>query len=311
MTHPDPFDVVVVGGGVIGMACAEALSRRKLHVCIVEKDELGRAASWAGGGLLSPLPPDQCADALRPLLEESLALYPEWCERLHRESGIDPEYWVCGGDYYKRSGEHIEYPRMAQVRNPRLVKALAETLRRRGVIMLTQTTARGWIRNDDAVSGVRTTRGDVHARASILSAGAWSADLGANGVEPVKGQMLLLGGTPGALPRACIGDDVYLIPRRDGKILAGSTLEHQGFDLSLSESVRDDLYRRAQRIWPGAESLPVIGHWAGLRPYANREAPLLQAVEGQPGLYVATGHYRLGITLAPASAVRIEKQLQL
>src|SRR3546814_15032448 len=94
---------------------------------------------------------------------------------------------------------------MAQVRNPRLLKALAETLRRRGVSLQTRTTALGWIRNGDAVSGVRTTSGDVNARASILCAGAWSADLGTNGVEPVKGQMLLLGGEPGALTRACIG----------------------------------------------------------------------------------------------------------
>src|SRR3546814_18821057 len=97
---------------------------------------------------------------------------------------------------------------MAQVRNPRLRKALAETLRRRGVSLQTRTTALGWIRNGDAVSGVRTTSGDVNARASILCAGAWSADLGTNGVEPVKGQMLLLGGDPGALTRECHGDDL-------------------------------------------------------------------------------------------------------
>src|SRR3546814_8874727 len=83
MNPHDSFDIVIVGGGVIGMACAETLSRRKLRVCIIEKGEAGRAASWAGGGLLSPLPPDQCADALRPLLEESLALYPEWRSEEH------------------------------------------------------------------------------------------------------------------------------------------------------------------------------------------------------------------------------------
>src|SRR3546814_16682559 len=79
-----------------------------------------------------------------------------------------------------------------------------------------------------------------------------------------------------------------------------------GFDLSLSETVRDDLHQRAKRIWPGVGALPVIGHWAGLRPYANRAAPLLEAVEGQSGLSVATGHYRLGLTLAPASATRLQ-----
>lgn len=306
MNPHENFDVAIVGGGVIGMACAEALSRdRQRKICIIEKDEPGRAASWAGGGLLSPLPPDQCADALRPLLEESLALYPEWCERLQRESGIDPEYWVCGGDYYKNSGEHIEYPQMAQVRNPRLLKALAETLRRRGVTMLTQTTALEWVRDGETVRGVRTTRGDVQARASILSAGAWSADLGAHDVVPVKGQMLLLSGQPGALPRVRIGEDVYLIPRRDGQILVGSTLEHQGFDLSLNQDVKNDLHLRAARICPAAEVLPVIGHWAGLRPYANRDAPLLAAVAARRGLYFATGHFRLGITLAPASAQKM------
>src|SRR3546814_21097018 len=112
---------------------------------------------------------------------------------------------------------------MAQVRNPRLLKALAETLRRRGVSLQTRTPALDWIRNGDAVSGVRTTSGDVNARASILCAGAWSADLGTTGDEPVKGQMLLLGGEPGALNRARLGDDVTLIPPRTGKLLAGIT----------------------------------------------------------------------------------------
>src|SRR3546814_14081916 len=114
------------------MACAETLSRRKLRVCIIEKGEAGRAASWAGGGLLSPLPPDQCADALRPLLEESLALSPEWCERLHRESGIDPEYRVCGGDYFKTRREPIAYPQIAPVSNHPLRQALDEPRRRPG-----------------------------------------------------------------------------------------------------------------------------------------------------------------------------------
>src|SRR3546814_12720634 len=122
---------------------------------------------------------------------------------------------------------------MAQVRNPRLLKALAETLRRRGVSLQTRTTALGWIRNGDAVSGVRTTSGDVNARASILCAGAWSAALRTNGIEPVKAQMLLLGGESWALTRASIGHDVYSLPPLAGQLLAGSTLEHQGFDRRL------------------------------------------------------------------------------
>jgi glycine oxidase len=304
--NPSRFDVVIVGGGVIGMACAEALSRdRKRKICIVEKNELGRAASWAGGGLLSPLPPDQCDDAIRPLLDESLALYPEWCERLQRESGIDPEYWVCGADYFKNSGEHIEYPQMAQVRNPRLMKALAQTLRRRGVSVFEHAAAAVWLREGERVRGVRTTRGDIATDVAILAAGAWSAEFGADGIMPVKGQMLLLDARPGALPRVRIGDDVYLIPRRDGQVLVGSTLEDAGFDLTPTESARRSLIERAARLWPEAATLPLIRHWAGLRPRADRDAPLLEASATHRGLYLASGHFRLGITLAPASAARM------
>ncbi|NGY06276.1 FAD-dependent oxidoreductase [Solimonas terrae] len=300
------FDVVIVGGGVIGMACAEALTREPgLRVCIVEKGDLGRGASWAGGGLLSPLPPDQCPDAIRPLLEESLALYPEWCERLQRESGIDPEYWVCGGDYHKADGTHIEYPQMAQVRNPRLMKALAETLRRRRVTVLEQTAVAGWLISDNVLRGVRTARGNIGCERAVLAAGAWSSRLGVSGISPIKGQMLLLAAEPGTLPRPRIGDDVYLIPRRDGCILVGSTLEDCGFDCVPTPEVRVLLRERALRLWPALEALPLLAHWAGLRPHCKDEKPILGPSADCRGLFVATGHFRIGITLAPASAARI------
>lgn len=302
----ESFDVAIVGGGVIGMACAEALSRDgKRRICIIEKDELGRAASWAGGGLLSPLPPDHIPEAIRPLLEESLALYPEWCERLHRESGIDPEYWVCGADYYKDDGTHIEYPQMAQVRNPRLMKALAETLRRRGVTMFTNTPVLGWQIDSGRVCAVRTERFDVECTQVILAAGAWSGPLGARGIVPVKGQMLLLASGGGALSKLLIGDDIYLIPRRDGQILIGSTIEDAGFDTTPTEEAEIALRARVARLWPEVRQRDIIGHWAGLRPRHTDDVPLLAQHPELPNLLLATGHFRIGLTLAPASAVHI------
>ncbi|MFT4047245.1 MAG: FAD-dependent oxidoreductase [Solimonas sp.] len=307
MTKHSRHDVAIVGGGVIGLACAEALSRQGRSVCVIERGELGRAASWAGGGMLCPLPPDHVPEAIRPLLEESLALYPGWCERLQRESGIDPEYWECGADYFKADGRHLEYPRMAQVRNPRLLKALAGTLRRRGAALREHTEALGWIEDGGQVAGVRTSAGDVAARTVVLAAGAWSASLGAAGIAPAKGQMLLLRGAPGELPRLRIADDVYLIPRRDGHILVGSTVEDAGFDTTPTAQARDLLLARAQRVWPAAAGLPVVAHWAGLRP--RGEEPALGPDPQRAGLYLATGHFRIGITLAPASGQRIAEQL--
>lgn len=291
------------------MACAEALSRIGHSVCVIEKNEVGRAASWAGGGMLCPLPPDHVPEAIRDLLAESLALYPEWCARLHCESGVDPEYQECGADYFKSTGQHIEYPRMAQVRNPRLMKALAGTLRVRGVALFEHTEVQGWLEEQGRLKGVRTMRGDIACERAVLAAGAWSAALGAEGVRPAKGQMVLLRGAPGELPRMLIADDVYLIPRLDGHILVGSTIEDAGFDTTPTAEARDTLLARARRLWPRSSELPVVMHWAGLRPRPDGEAPTVGPHARIQGLWQATGHFRIGLTLAPATAARIVAQI--
>ncbi|NKF23172.1 NAD(P)/FAD-dependent oxidoreductase [Solimonas marina] len=307
----ETFDVAIVGGGVIGMACAEALSRDGRHrIGLIERDELGRAASWAGGGMLTPLPPDHIPEAVRDLLAESLALYPQWCARLHAESGIDPEYWDCGARYRKDDGTQVDYPRMAQVRNPRLVKALAGTLRRRrGVTIFERTAARGWVLDGDTVIGVRTDDKEIACRQAVLAAGAWSAPLGADGVGPAKGQMLLLGPGEPVLTRLLIGEDVYLIPRRDGQILVGSTLEDAGFDTTPTAAARQSLLARAAQLWPAVHARRVVAHWAGLRPRPAGEGPLLGPHPRLSGLLLATGHFRIGLTLAPGTAARVAHAL--
>ena len=302
-------DVAIVGGGVIGMACAEALSREHLRVAVIERDQLGRAASWAGGGMLTPLPPDHCPDAIRDLLDESLRLYPEWCARLQRESGIDPEYWACGAEYWKQA-QRIEYPTLAQVRNPRLLQALAGTLRARGVTIIEQAPANGWLTTDGVLHAVQTRKGVVQCRAAVLAAGAWSGSLGAEGITPAKGQMLLLQAPPGRLPKMLIDDEVYLIPRRDGHILVGSTVEDAGFDLNVTADARELLLTRAARRWPEVREWPVVRHWAGLRPRPMGAAPLIGPHPEVQGLYLATGHFRIGLTLSPATAARIAARVQ-
>ena len=297
-------DVAIVGGGVIGMACAEALSREHLRVAVIERDQLGRAASWAGGGMLTPLPPDQCPDAIRDLLAESLRLFPEWCARLQRESGIDPEYWACGAEYWKQD-QCIDYPTLAQVRNPRLLQALAGTLRARGVTIIEQAPANGWLTTGGVLHAVQTRKGAVQCRAAVLAAGAWSAPRGAAGIAPAKGQMLLLQAPPGRLPKMLIDDEVYLIPRRDGHILVGSTVEDAGFDLSVTTDARELLLSRAARRWREVREWPVVRHWAGLRPRPAGAAPLIGSHPEVQGLYLATGHFRIGLTLSPATAARI------
>lgn len=301
-------EVVVVGGGIIGLSIADELAARGRQVVVLERDVIGRAASWAGGGILSPLPPGSCPPLLQPLLDDSLQRYPEWCAGLQARSSVDPEYWVCGGRYVSTAGVQ-QLPDLAQVRNPRLLRALAGSLKARGVRVIEGVDVLDWQRDGDHLTGVATTRGTWSCEQAVLAAGAWSGGLGGLPVRPVKGQMLLLAGAPGQLGEILIGDAVYLVPRRDGQMLIGSTLEEAGFDTTPTEAARNWLLQQAAVLWPPAARLPVIRQWAGLRPAPEGELPLIGPQAGIRGLFNCTAHFRIGITLAPGSAALVASLL--
>lgn len=300
------FDVIVVGAGIVGASTALALAKRGLKVCVLERGRVGQEASWAGGGMLTPLPPDDPAPEIRELLDESLRLYPAACEALQDATGIDPEYWACGLRFMQAAGEARWFPDVAQVRNPRLMQALHQRLAQLGVPVREQTPARGWQVAKGRLMGVQTGQGLIACRHAVLAAGAWSATLSAMAsVRPVKGQMLLLRGHPGQLDHIRMDQQVYLIPRRDGRILVGSTLEDAGFDKTVTASARVFLQEAAARVWPESRKLVIEAQWAGLRPRPAQAAPYIGPVPEVEGLFLNTGHYRLGITLSLASAQRI------
>lgn len=302
---PSSAEVAVVGGGVIGMSVALALVDKGLDVVLLERDLPGRAASWAGGGILSPLPPTQCPEAIRPLLERSLELYPAWCERLATISGIDPEYWPCGAVYTPQGAAPIELPRIAQVRNSRLMKALAATLRRRGVRIIAPARVSGWVVRDGLLKGVETDCGELQCARAVLAAGPWSASLCDQAGRPIKGQMLLYRMVPGDLTRVLIDDEAYVIPRKDGHVLVGSTLEDVGFDLETTRAAHDQLRLRGQLLWSPLARMEPVAQWAGLRPLLGVGTPRIEESADIEGLFIATGHYRIGITLAPGTAERL------
>lgn len=294
-------DIVIVGAGIIGLAIAWALRQSGARVVVLDRQTPGQGASWAGGGILSPLPPDRRDPALEPLLQRSLALYPAWCAELAGHSGLDPEYWACGARYIV--GERVqEFPGIAQVRNPRMLATLLAAVRGSGVEVRDPVEVNGWRVERGQLTGVMTSEGVLTCGCAVLAAGAWSAQIQPLPVRPIKGEMLLLRGAPGALERILIGADVYLIPRRDGHVLVGSTLEDAGFDTSTSAANRAHLLAEARKLWPAVDTLELQAHWAGLRPCADRGVPLMSEVPQIDGLYCCTGHFRVGLTLAPASA---------
>lgn len=343
-------DFLIVGGGVIGMMTALQLADAGHSVAIVERGQCGREASWAGGGIVSPLYPWRYSRPISALSSWSEERYPELAGRLFEETGIDPEYRQKGLLYLRvddveralvwarevakpltRIDAEMLYakepraaagfdgalwmPTLGSIRNPRLGKALrARLLQMPGVSLHEQCEVSALIREGHAIRGVATSQGQLRAGQTIVCAGAWSrALLGDIGVDlpvrPVRGQMILFRAPKGLVERVVLKDGRYVIPRGDGRILAGSTLEEVGFDKRTTRQAYESLYASAISIVPALADCPVEHHWAGLRPGSPDGVPMIGAVPGFDGLHVNAGHYRNGLVLAPASTRLLVDQL--
>jgi glycine oxidase len=336
-------DFLIIGGGLIGMLTARSLRAGGASVAVYDRGQLGREASWAGGGILSPLYPWRYPRAVTALAQWGQREYPALAAGLADETGIDPEWTLSGMlilsvadraaalDWGGRQAARMELldagqlgavepavsdsagsdalwlPDIAQVRNPRLVHALRDSLLKSGVTVREGVEVRGLRNEKGRITGVRTDQGDVSAGAVVVAGGAWSAELLKTAgiilpMAPVRGQMILFRATPGLLTRMVMRHHRYLIPRRDGRILAGSTLEQVGFDKATTQNAAGKLHRAALELVPALEDCPIEHQWTGLRPGNPTGVPYIGTHPTINGLYVCTGHYRNGVVLAPASA---------
>jgi len=217
-----------------------------------------------------------------------------------RFPGLGPE--VCAGSFQPRAG---------RVRPPRLNAALRRRAEGLGVEITSRCEVTALCGDAHGVTGALTATGQrLEADVVVLAAGAWSGRLAATlgltiEVHPVRGQIVLLAGPPGLLRPTLNDGEVYLVPRRDGRILVGSTMEEVGFNAWTTPETIAALLARARRLLPACAALPVEMDWAGLRPGTPDRLPYLGAVPSVPGLILATGHFRNGILLAPITAATV------
>lgn len=331
--HPD---FLVIGAGALGLATALELAARGARVSVLDQGAAGGESTWAGGGILSPLTPWDYGEEVNALSEYSRALFADWCAALRERSGVDPEYRTTGmlvlppfdeqaaRDWCERHGWRVALrpardflravptaalwlPEVAQARNPRLARALRGAALANGVELLEHERVTGLGVRAGLVTHVDSTRGRHAAAAFIVAAGAWSGVLpGLEAlrcrIEPVRGQMLLFKPPMGSLETVIYCDGRYLIPRADGHLLVGSTLERVGFDKGVTESARADLHAFAARLLPILRGARPLRHWSGLRPGSPGNLPAIGRHPGYDNLYVNSGHFRYGVTLAPGSA---------
>ena len=204
-------------------------------------------------------------------------------------------------------------PDESMVRTPQLLEALKQSLRQQKVAILENVEISNWIRHDRAIAKIETNQGAFAAEQYCIAGGAWSAHLGDQvgldlEVEPWRGQMVMFQAAPGLIRTVINEGPNYLVPRRDGRILAGSTVEEVGFDESNSTEAIHELVDYANSLIPILDQSKVQQTWAGLRPGSGDGKPLIGRSAAFENLYLSTRHFRSGIFLAPATA-RVLSQL--
>ena len=326
-------EYLIIGAGVAGLTTAQQLLLQGSTVTVVERGAVGMESSWAGGGILSPLCPWDYADEVTRLTSLGAAMFPQWAADLHAATGIDPEYAVSGmlvlppceqslarqwcdehGARLEEKKDGLLLPEVAQVRNPRLIQALRKHVEMLGGRIVEQCEVRGIEAMEGRVQALSTLCGEFKADSYIVSAGAWSKQvLGQYAlkldIKPMRGQMLLFKFDTPPLQHIVLQDGMYLIPRRDGHLLVGSTLEDVGFDKSTTVEARDSLRQRAELLLPTLREMPLVQHWSGLRPASPHNIPTIGRHPQLENLYINSGHFRYGVTMAPASVEILMNEL--
>jgi glycine oxidase len=334
-------DVLIVGGGIHGCALARELALRGREVLVLERSVPGAEASSAAGGILGPhLEAEHGPEFLR-LGRYSLALYPEWVAQLEAESGLDVGFVRCGGlrGCFKEEGLRglrgqaqqmaeaglparwlspeaclelepnlgavlggIHFPEEAQVDPRRLMAALTVAAAKAGVTFVSDTV----LALDEDKLRVHCASGPRRAKQVVLAAGAWTTTLPGTGlssscISPARGQMLALQCEQPLAKAVLFSERGYVVPRTDGSVLVGSTLEFVGFEKAVTLGGIRDITETGLQLLPNLNAARLSDAWSGFRPWTSDHLPLLGAA-ARDGLWLSAGHYRNGILLAPASA---------
>lgn len=349
------YDVLLIGGGVIGLCIARELALSGVQrVAVVERGQIGREASFAAAGMLAPNAENEKIDDLYRLCDASRQLFPDVAAQLHETTGIDIELDQNGTLYAAftesdldhidlrferqikagipvqklsaaemRSAEpHISTAVLGglffandwQVENRKYLAALKADVLRLGIELIENFEVSALNVTNGKVHGVSSVSEKIGADITVLATGAWTSLIKTEGselpaVRPIRGQMISFAGAERSFTKVIYSPRGYLVPRADGRILIGATVEDVGFECRVTDEAVMELRNAGTEIAPGLGDLEIAESWAGLRPFAEGGRPLLGDVPGYDGLLAATAHYRNGILLAPITGQLIAERI--
>lgn len=322
------MNVVIVGGGIMGMSLAIELGSRGDRVTVLEKSVPGAEASSAAAGMLAPQLEAHGPGSMLTLGLHSRARYRAYVERIERLSGVSTGYRECGlllhGERAKLEATlkwqrelglnasldaegRLWLPDEHQVEPPKLMRALAIAAAKTGA-SFRAGQVHGLVPHGVDVGAER-----LSADAVVVAAGSWTslvagANVSPRVLQPVRGQMLELHLRLPPFDATLAGDGVYLLSRGDGRVVCGSTMERVGFDKRVTAEGVASILTRALELCPALAGAEVHATWAGLRPWTEDELPII-GPGPLPGTWLATGHFRNGILLAPVTVELIARSL--
>ena len=349
-------DVLIIGGGVIGLSIARELHKRGVsRITLIDKSVCGTESSWAAAGMLGPQAEADESGTFFDLCCASRDLFPTLADELLDETGVDIELDRTGTLYLaftdddqkildkrfmwqreaKLPVEHLSataalrlephlsssvrgalrFPSDWQVENRKLLAALRRYAEISGIRIIENCNVESLTLDDRRVSGAKTGAGVIGAEKTVLATGAWTsliklgnADLAIR-IEPVRGQVIAFRPDEKLIKHVVYSRRGYVVPRRDNRVLAGSTTEFVGFDKSVTRPASETLIDVATEISPRMSVFEIIDHWSGLRPHASDAMPVIGQMPGLDNLTIATAHYRNGILLAPATAAMVAEKI--
>src|ERR1051326_1304744 len=322
-------DAIILGGGIIGLSLAFELRKTGRSIIVLDRREPGREASHAAAGMLAPRGAD-----LEPPLQElalaSAAMYSEFVQGIEDASGLKVDLRRQGtilfpdgndGGSFSAQDRLLSAEEQTQLEpnlapqegavfleehsvDPRaLTSACLEAVRQHGVSVAAAEEARE-VRCEGDRLQVVTQQTSYSAAIVVNCCGAWAGTVGplALPLRPVKGHMLAVIPGPGTRVEHVIhAPEIYIVPRSDGRLLIGSTLEEKGFDKRIEPETIQRLHQAAANLVPALGEARIHEAWAGLRPATPDELPMLSETS-LPGYFVASGHFRNGILLAPITS---------
>ena len=348
--------IAIIGAGITGLMSALELLEQGCSVSIFDQQAAGQAASWAGGGILSPMYPWRYPAAVNVLAQHAKPLYQEWNHKLFPLTGIDFQIHESGMLIFDESDfevglgyaeqfnepqqqaelldqnqlqqinprvdqnkfkQAIYFPQLANIRNPRLLQSIVAYLKQHPRVSWQEHCKISQLHfQANRLDRIQSESGQYfQADQFAFTTGAWSQywskhfDLEIP-VQPVQGQMLLFKTPQDWLPTMCMNKVMYLIPRRDGHVLCGSSMRQVGFDTSPSTEIRQDILQACFEMVPELADFPLVTQWAGLRPSSPNGVPYIGKIPQLENAWANFGHFRNGLCMGAASA-KLLTQLML